>query len=76
MLPRPLTSCPCAHGTDLVVCAINCEAEHKLRDIGLREGATVAVLNNGGNVIVRVAGCRIGLRRELAACVLVTPARL
>ena len=37
MNPVPLSSCPCSDRTDVVVCAIKGEAEHKLRDIGVRE---------------------------------------
>lgn len=75
MKPVPLSSCPCSHRTDVVVCTVAGEAEHKLRDMGVREGATLSVLNTSGNVIVRLAGCRIGLRREVASCVLVAPAK-
>ena len=75
MNPVPLSSCPCSDRTDVVVCAIAGKAEHKLRDIGVREGAALSVLKNSGDVIVRLAGCRIGLRREVASCVMVTPAK-
>ena len=74
MPPTPLTSF--TDGADLVVSAVDGDADHRLRDVGLREGAPVAVLQNTGNLIVRVAGCRIGLCRELAARVLVTPTQL
>ena len=75
MPPVPLSSCPCSNRTDVVVCTVAGEAEQKLRDIGVREGATLSVLNNSADVIVRLAGCRIGLRREVASCVLVTPTK-
>ena len=75
MNPVPLSTCPCADRTDVVVCQVGGDAEHKLRDIGVREGVTLSVLNNDSNVIVRLAGCRIGLRREVASCVMVTPAK-
>ncbi len=71
-VPAPLTSF--TDGCDIVVYGISGEAAHRLRDVGLREGALVAVLQNTGNLIVRVAGCRIGLRRELAMQILATPA--
>ena len=71
MPPAPLTSF--ADGADLVVSAVDGNAEHRLRDVGLREGAFVAVLQNTGDLIVRVAGSRIGLRREMAAHILATP---
>ena len=73
MPPAPLTSF--ADGADLVVNAVDGGAEHRLRDVGLREGAVIAVLQNTGNLIIRVAGCRIGLRREMAARILATPAQ-
>lgn len=69
--PAPLTSFK--DGADILLDFIGGEAAHRLRDLGLREGALVAVVQNTGNLIVRVAGCRIGLRRELAMHILGTP---
>ena len=71
--PAPLTSF--MDGCDVVVQLIFGEAAHRLRDVGLREGALVAVVQNTGNVIVRVAGSRIGIRRELAMQILAAPAQ-
>ena len=69
--PAPLTTF--GDGTNILLNVISGEAAQRLRDLGLREGALVAVVQNTGNLIVRVAGCRIGLRRELAMHILGTP---
>ncbi len=69
--PAPLTSFK--DGANILLDFIGGEAAHRLRDLGLREGALVAIVQNTGNLIVRVAGCRIGLRRELAMQILGTP---
>ena len=69
--PAPLTSF--SDGAHILLDFIGGEAAQRLRDLGLREGALVAVVQNTGNLIVRVAGCRIGLRRELAMHILGTP---
>ncbi len=61
------------HGCEVVVCHLACEGACRLRDVGLREGALVSVLQNSGNVIVRAEGCRIGLRKELAMNILARP---
>lgn len=44
--------------------------------MGLREGARVEVVQNSDKLIVRLAGCRIGLRRDMAADILATPVEL
>lgn len=41
--------------------------------MGLREGAQVEVIQNSDKLIVRLAGCRIGLRRDVAAEIYATP---
>lgn len=71
--PAPLTSF--MDGCDVVVQLIFGEAAHRLRDVGLREGALVAVVQNRGNLIVRIAGSRVGIRRELAMQILAAPAK-
>lgn len=71
--PAPLTSF--MDGCDVVVQLIFGEAAHRLRDVGLREGALVAVVQNKGNLIVRIAGSRVGIRRELAMQILAAPAK-
>jgi len=68
--PAPLTSF--RSGTDILLEFIGGEAAQRLRDLGLREGALVAVVQNTGNLIVRVADSRIALRRELAMHILGT----
>ena len=47
----------------------------RLRDLGLREGACVGVVQNGASCIVALgSGCRLALRREVAAKLFVRPA--
>ncbi len=71
--PAPLTSF--SDGANILLDFIGGEAAQRLRDLGLREGALVAIVQNTGNLIVGVAGSRIGLRRELAMHILGTPVR-
>ena len=70
-MPAPLTSF--LGGTYILLHAIGGEAAHRLRDVGLREGAMVAIVRNTGNIVVRVDGSRIGLRQEIAKQILGTP---
>ncbi len=60
-------------GTNILLNVVSGEAAQRMRDLGLREGALVAVVQNTGNLIVRVAGSRIGLRHEMAMQILGTP---
>ncbi len=59
-----------------MICSVHGCAEERLRDMGLREGAQVEVVQNSDKLIVRLAGCRIGLRRDMAADILATPVEL
>lgn len=68
--PAPLTTF--SSGTDILLNFVGSEAAQRLRDLGVREGALIAIVQNTGNLIIRVAGCRIGLRRELALQILGT----
>ncbi len=63
----------CKDGECFLVQVVQGEAAERLRDVGVREGALLNVLRNKGDVIVRVAGSRVGLRREMAGRVLGTP---
>lgn len=67
----PLTAL--SEGIDVLVDTVCGHAAHRLRDVGLREGAQIAIVRNTSNVIVRVEGCRIGLRHEIARQILGTP---
>ena len=59
-----LTSCK--KGECFRVQSVHGEGAGRLRDVGVCEGAVVNMLKNRGDVIVRVAGCRVGLREEVA----------
>ncbi|MCY4673877.1 MAG: FeoA family protein [Bacteroidetes bacterium] len=74
MPPAPLTTF--CDGCPLMICSVHGCAEERLRDMGLREGARVEVVQNSDKLIVRLAGCRIGLRRDMAADILATPVEL
>ncbi len=63
----------CKDGECFVVQAVQGAAAERLRDVGVCEGALVNMLKNKGDVIVRVAGSRVGLREEMARMVLGTP---
>ena len=64
--------CSYKKGSHLLLESIGLESSEaqRLRDLGLREGANVSVIQNTDKMIVCVAECRIGLRRELAMHVL------
>ncbi len=63
----------CRAGECFLVGVVQGEAAERLRDVGVREGATIGMVKNAGDVIVQVAGCRVGLRQEMANNVLGTP---
>lgn len=44
----------------------------RLRAMGLCEGRKVEVIRHGSRMILSVSGVRIGLDRQLAACIQVT----
>jgi len=46
----------------------------RLREMGFCEQAEVRVLNNSGTVVCSVCGSRVGLSRQLAGAILVSPA--
>lgn len=46
---------------------------HRLREIGLRDGATVQMLQPGNPCLVRLGSQRLGLRSDALATVLVRP---
>ena len=62
----PLTSF--RNGSDIQLAFLGLEPAiaQRVRELGLREGVHVAILQNSDKLIVRVSGSRIGLRRELA----------
>ena len=62
----------CREGERFLVQAVHGEGAERLRDIGVREGALVSMLKNRGDVIVRIAGSRVGLREDMARKVLGT----
>jgi ferrous iron transport protein A len=46
---------------------------HRLREIGLRDGATVEMIQPGNPCMVRLGGHKLGLRSEALCSVLVRP---
>ncbi len=63
---RPMTVY--GNGTRVRLDAITLEPveAQRLREMGLREGASLSIIQNAQNLIVGVVACRIGLRRDLA----------
>ncbi len=70
----PLTSF--RNGSDIQLAFLGLEPAiaQRVRELGLREGVHVAILQNSDKLIVRVSGSRIGLRRELAMRIFGSPA--
>ncbi len=71
MSPAPLTAF--CDGCLLKIYSVCGGAQGRLREMGLREEAHVEVVKNSENVIVRIEGCRIGLRRDMASDILAVP---
>ncbi len=46
---------------------------HRLREIGLRDGATVQMLQPGNPCLLRLEGQKLGVRSDALATVLVRP---
>lgn len=46
---------------------------HRLREIGLRDGATVQMLQPGNPCLLRLEGQKLGLRSDALSTVLVRP---
>lgn len=63
---RPMTVY--GNGTRVRLDAISLDPKEaqRLREMGLREGAALSIIQNAQNLIVGVLACRIGLRRDLA----------
>ncbi len=70
----PLTSF--GHGIDVKLAFLGLDpaTAQRMRELGLREGTQVAILQNSDKLIVRVSDSRIGLRRELAMRIFGSPA--
>lgn len=47
------------------------DAAHRLREIGLRDGATVQMIRPGNPCLIRLDGLKLGLRSDALASVLV-----
>ena len=62
----PLTSFRIGSTIILAFMGLDPENAQRMRDLGLREGACVVILQNADNLIVGIADSRIGLRREIA----------
>lgn len=64
--PMPLTCFGNGCHVQLEFMALEPEAAGRLRDMGLREGACICILQNADKLICHVGGCRLGVQRELA----------
>lgn len=64
--PAPLSCHP--QGADVCIAWLSVDEADaaRLRDLGLREGACVNVVQNGAACVVALGGCRLALQRELA----------
>ena len=47
------------------------EETHRLRELGLRDGATVEMIQPGTTCLVRLGGQKLGIRSEALFCVMV-----
>ena len=50
----------------LAYMALDPDAAGRLRDMGVREGACLSILQNNDKLICHVGGSRLGVQRELA----------
>jgi Fe2+ transport system protein FeoA len=88
LAPRPVApecadceiceSCPlvaCAPGWCATVLGVTCAAHeaHRLRTLGVYEGARVSVVDRRSGVLLDVCGTRLALNDALAATILVRP---
>ncbi len=71
MVPSPLTAF--CDGCTLKVCFVDGCAQDRLRDVGIREGAHLEMIQNSDKIVVRIEGCRIGIRRDTARDILAIP---
>ncbi len=49
---------------------------HRLRELGLRDGVTVEMIQPGSTCLVRLGGQKLGIRSEALFCVMVRARRL
>ncbi|GEM_PF-6592902 len=68
---QPLTAADLA-GLQIVGFDLPEAQEHRLRTMGLFEGQCVQLLKKSNPVIIKVAGARMALAREIAECVYVS----
>ena len=77
--PAHCDACPlssCETGRCATVVAVTCVAldAHRLRTLGVYEGARVNVVDRRSGVLLDVCGTRLALNDTLAALILVRPA--
>ncbi len=70
---QPLSQCLCS-GLQIVGFNLPEVQEHRLRTMGLFEGQIVQLIKKSNPVIIKVAGARMALAREIAGGVYVAPA--
>ena len=67
----PLSQLPTGHEGCIGEVHGACDLVHRLREIGLYDGARVQMIRPGSPCIIRLQGQRLGLRTDECACVMV-----
>ena len=65
-VPMPLTCFGQGCRVQLEYMALDPDAAGRLRDLGVREGTCLCILQNTDKLIFHVGGSRLGVQRELA----------
>lgn len=72
----PLTACPLGQTATVVRIAADDKLRHRLESMGAVRGATLEVFSEtDGNLLLKMAGAKVGLNRELAMRVFVAPVK-
>jgi Fe2+ transport system protein FeoA len=70
----PLTSCEAGRCATVLVVTCTAADAHRLRTLGVYEGALVSVVDRRSGVLLDVCGTRLALNDAVAASILVRPA--
>lgn len=65
----------CDSGARAIILGVNCPAvdAHRLRTLGVYEGAMVSVIDRRSGILLDVCGTRLALNHATAAAILVRP---
>ena len=63
--PSPLTSFSQGETVRLLFMMVDVQEAQRLRELGIREGATFIIMQNSDKLILAIVDNRIGLRREI-----------